>query len=136
MAISLAKLGEQRITVPVAVLVGLFWVGWNAKDFTVEGLDEFFFSEAQGEELASQVKSLNENLTSFISKTELRELNREISEIGDQISETQLWISANGANDIAKARLADLIERRDVLMARKACLLNDSITNKELCGVN
>jgi len=136
MGIELKALGQTKVTVPLAVLGGLFFIGFNAKDFTIENLDEFFFSEAQGEELAEQITKLNTTVTTFISKSELRELDRKIDEIGDQISDTQLWIAANGANDIATARLADLVRRRDDLMEERSCLLDDSITNKELCDAH
>lgn len=135
MGFNLGKLGEQKVTVPIAVLIGLIWVGWNAKDFTVEGLDEFFMSEAQGEELGKKIDETNRLLVSYIARQDIKEINAEIRAIGDQITETQLWISANGANDIATARLTALVRRRDQLQDQKECLLNETITNKELCDV-
>ncbi len=71
----------------------------------------------------------------YISKQEIKEINAAIRLIGDQITETQLWISANGANEIATARLGDLVARRAGLQATKACLLDKDIENKDLCYV-
>jgi len=134
-AVNLAKLSETKVTVPAILLVTLVVFGWKAKDFTIEGLDEFFVSEAEGSEMVEQIESLNENLTKYISKAELREINDGIQEINSQVTETQLWISANGSNPIATARLGDLVARRDNLMETKACLLDDNIDDKDLCYV-
>ena len=134
-ALNFAKLGEQKVTVPLILLAFLLYVGWEAKDFTIEGLDEFFISEAEGSEMASQISKTNELLVGYISKQEIKEINAAIRLIGDQITETQLWISANGANEIATARLGDLVARRAGLQATKTCLLDNDITNKDLCYV-
>jgi len=134
-ALSFAKLGQQKVTVPAILLVFLLYAGWSAKDFTIEGLDEFFISEAEGTEMVKQITTLNVTLTSYISKQEIKEINAEIREIGDQITATQLWIAANGNNEIATSRLSDLMERQYALEDKKKCLLNESITNKELCDV-
>jgi hypothetical protein len=121
--------------VPVTLLVGLVVIGWQGKDFTIGYLDDFFLSEAQGSEIADQIEDLNENLKGYISKSEIREIQHEIEEVNAQITETQLWIAANGANDIATARLGDLVQRRDNLRETKECLLDESITDKDLCYV-
>lgn len=130
-----SKLGEQKVTVPLILLVFLVVVGWNARDFTIEGLDKFFISEAEGGEMTKQINVLNETMTKFISKSEIRELNDQIRDAEDKISVTQLWISANGSNTIARDRLSELVTRRDALKATKACLLNDNIVNKDNCYV-
>jgi len=130
-----ARLGEQKVTVPAILLVFLLVVGWNARDFTIEGLDKFFVSEAEGGEMTKQINVLNETMTKFISKSEIQDLNDKIQAANDQISDTQLWVAANGTNEIARVRLKELIQRRDALMATKECLLNDNITNKDICYV-
>lgn len=128
-----SKLGETKITVPLILLAALVAFGWKARDFTVEGLDEFFFSEAQGQELAEAVKQNTIVLTDYIRRQEIRDVNDQLEQIGSQITETQLWIAANGENPIATARLGDLVQRRSELQEKKACLLNENITNKEVC---
>ncbi len=133
--IKLDSLKEMKFTVPVTLLIGLVVIGWQAKDFTLDYFDEFFVSEAQGSEIAEQIEDLNENLKGYISKSEIREIQHEIEEVNAQITETQLWIAANGANDIATARLGDLVQRRDNLQETKACLQDDDIENKDLCYV-
>lgn len=135
MAMSFSKLGETKVTVPLILLVFLFYIGWEAKDFTIEGLDEFFISEAEGGEMTEQIEGLNKTLTKYIEKSEIREINREIRETNEQVTETQLWIAANGGNTIATARLGELVERRNTLTDTKACLLNDNIDDKEICYV-
>ena len=134
-AVNLAKLSETKVTVPAILLITLVIFGWKAKDFTISGLDEFFVSEAEGSQMVEQIEDLNENLTKYISKAEIREINNGIQEVNAQITETQLWIAANGANPIATARLGDLVARRDNLMETKACLLDDNIDDKDLCYV-
>jgi hypothetical protein len=119
----------------VSLLIGLFVIGWQAKDFTIAGLDDFFVSEAEGSQMVEQIEELNDNLTKYISKSEIREINNELQAVKEQIIETQLWIAANGGNDIATARLGELVQRRDSLNATKSCLLDDTITDKELCYV-
>ncbi len=135
MAMNLAKLGEQKVTVPLALLVGLLVIGWQAKDFTIDGLDEFFISEAEGSEMTAQLEQLTENLGKYIEKSEIRAINDDIAAVDDQVTETQLWIAANGENQIATARLTDLVKRRDALKETKVCLLNDNIEDKEICYV-
>lgn len=135
MAMNFAKLGEQKITVPAILLVFLVYMGWNARDFTIGGLDEFFISEAEGGEMTKQIEGLNETLTKYIEKSEIREINSAIRDTNEQITETQLWIAANGGNAIATARLGELVERRDALKETKVCLLNDNIKDKEVCYV-
>lgn len=134
--IKLESLKEMKFTVPVSLLIGLFVIGWQAKDFTIAGLDEFFISEAEGSEMTKQIEELNENLVSYISKSEIRELNHQIQEATEQITETQLWIAANGTNQIATARLGDLVTRRDNLRETKVCLLDEDMTDKDLCYVD
>lgn len=128
-----SKLGETKITVPLILLAALIVFGWKARDFTVEGLDEFFFSEAQGQELAKVVQQNTEVLTAYIQRQEIRDVNEQIQQIGEQITETQLWIAANGENPIATARLADLVQRRTALQSKKDCLLNENISDKTVC---
>jgi len=135
MAMNFSKLGEQKITVPAILLVFLVYIGWNARDFTIGGLDEFFISEAEGGQMVEQLEEIGKKLDTYVSKSEIREVNHTMEEVESQITETQLWIAANGGNDIATARLADLIKRRDMLKERKACLLDDDIENKENCYV-
>ncbi len=128
-----SKLGETKVTVPAILLVFLLIIGWNAKDFTIAGLDEFFFTDAAAEELSKQINKNTEVLTDYIRRQEIRDVNDQLVQIDTQVTETQLWIAANGDNPIATARLADLVQRSRTLGDRKACLLNDNVTDKEDC---
>ncbi len=133
--LNLAKLGETKVTVPLILIAAVALIGFKAQSFTVNVLDEFFFSEAQGEELADAVQENTEVLYKYIAKAEIREVNDEIREVNAQVTETQLWIAANGTNQIATARLSDLVQRRDELIDTKSCLLNDNIDDKDNCYV-
>jgi hypothetical protein len=132
-ALNLAKLGETKVTVPLILIAAVALIGFKAQSFTVDVLDEFFFSEAQGQELATAVQENTEVLYKYIAKSEIREVNDEIREVNAQVTETQLWIAANGANQIATARLGDLVQRLDELRETKACLLDDDIEDKDFC---
>jgi len=134
-ALNLAKLGETKVTVPLILIAAVALIGFKAQSFTVDVLDEFFFSEAQGEELADAVQENTEVLYKYIAKAEIREVNDEIREVNAQVTETQLWIAANGTNQIATARLGDLVQRRDELRETKTCLLDDDIDDKDFCYV-
>lgn len=133
MSMNLSKIGEQKVTVPLILLAGLLWLGWNARDLTVNGLDQFFFSEAQGQELAEAVQQNTKVLTDYIRRAEIRDVNDQLVQIDAQVTETQLWIAANGENPIATARLGDLVQRRRGLEDKKACLLNDNVMDKGDC---
>ena len=133
--LNLAKLGETKVTVPLILIAAVALIGFKAQSFTVDVLDEFFFSEAQGQELAQAVEKQGIMLYEYIAKSEIREVNDAMREVNEQITETQLWIAANGTNPIATARLGDLVQRRDELKDTKACLLNDNIDDKDLCYV-
>ena len=133
--LNLAKLGETKVTVPLILIAAVALIGFRAQSFTVDVLDEFFFSEAQGQELAQAVEKQGIMLYEYIAKSEIREVNDAMREVNEQITETQLWIAANGTNPIATARLGDLVQRRDELKDTKACLLNDNIENKDNCYV-
>jgi len=134
--IKLDSLKEMKFTVPVTLLIGLLVIGWQAKDFSIGVLDEFFVSEAEGSEMVEQIEELNDTLVGYISKSEIREINNQIQEVNAQITETQLWIAANGSNAIATARLGELVQRRDNLRETKACLLDEDMTDKDLCYVD
>jgi uncharacterized membrane protein YebE (DUF533 family) len=86
--------------------------------------------------MVQQIEELNDTLVGYISKSEIREINNLIQEATTQITETQLWIAANGTNPIATARLGDLVTRRDNLRETKSCLLDDDMTDKDLCYVD
>ncbi len=128
-----SKLGETKVTVPVILLIFLLYLGWNARDFTIDGLDNFFFTDAAAEELVKQINENTKVLTDYIRRQEIRDVNDQLVQIDTQVTETQLWIAANGDNPIATARLADLVTRSRALGDRKACLLNDNVTDKEDC---
>ena len=136
MVFDFKKLGETKVTVPVILIVFVAVVAFKAENFTIAALDEFFFSEAQGEELTKAVEANTAALNTFIRRQEIRDVNDQIDDVQSQISDTELWVAANGSNPIATARMRDLLGRKARLEERKSCLLNDDISDKELCDVN
>lgn len=133
MALNLSKLGDTKVTVPLILILAVAVAAYKAESFTVEVLDEFFFTDVAASELAKAVQDNTDVLSSYIQKQEIRDINAQIAQIGEQVTETQLWIAANGENSIATARLGDLVSRKRVLEEKKDCLLNDNITDKAVC---
>ena len=128
-----SKLGETKVTVPVILILAVAVAAYKAQDFTVEVLDEFFFTDVAAAELADAVQANTEVLYSYIQKQEIRAVNADIVLVANQLQETQLWIAANGQNPIATARLQDLVARQRKLNDKKDCLLNENITDKDVC---
>lgn len=131
--LNFSKLGETKVTVPAMLLVFLLVIGWNAKSFTIAGLDEFFFTDAAAQILSDQISENTRVLSDYIRRQEIRDVNDQLVQVDAQVTETRLWIAANGENPIATARLTDLVQRSRMLGDRKACLLNDNITDKAVC---
>lgn len=135
MALNFSKLGETKVTVPLILILAVAVAGFKAQSFTVDVLDEFFFTDVAAADLAKQVQDNNKLLVGYIEKQEVKEINRDLIQIDEQITETQLWMSANGENPIATARLTDLVKRKGKLVEKKDCLLNDNIIDKGKCDV-
>lgn len=133
MAFDVSKLGETKVTVPLIMILAVAIGAYKAQDFTIDILDEFFFTDAAAAELADAVKANTDVLYSYIQKQEIRDVNEQIVLVANQIQETQLWIAANGENPIATARLGDLVTRQRQLDDKKDCLLNENITDKDVC---
>ena len=133
MAFDVSKLGETKVTVPLIMILAVAIGAYKAQDFTIDILDEFFFTDAAAAELADAVKANTDVLYSYIQKQEIRDVNEQIVLVANQLQETQLWIAANGDNPIATARLGDLVARQRQLNDKKACLLNENISDKDVC---
>ena len=133
MAINLSELSETKVTVPLIMILAVAVGAYKAQDFTIDVLDEFFFTDAADAELADAVQANTEVLYSYIKKQEIRDVKEQIVLVANQIQETNLWIAANGENPIATARLSDLVARQRQLDDKKDCLLNENITDKDVC---
>ncbi len=133
MAFDVSKLGETKVTVPLILILAVAVLGYKAESFTVEVLDEFFFTDVAASELAKAVSDNTAVLYTYIQRQEIRDVNEQIVLVANQIQETQLWIAANGENPIATARLGDLVTRSRQLEDKKDCLLNENISDKAVC---
>lgn len=56
------KLGSLKVTVPIALLGGLVWLGFKADDLSLELLDDVFFSEAQAQSLSGKVNDIEKKV--------------------------------------------------------------------------
>lgn len=63
-------------------------------------------------------------LQMYIQQQELKTARERLSALQGQLSDTQLWEASNRANDISRARKADLQRQIDVLRDYVQCLQN------------
>lgn len=131
--LNFSKLGETKVTVPLILILAVAVGAYKAESFTIALLDEVFFTDAAAADLVDAIEANTDVLSSYIQRQDIRDVNDQIEDIGDQITETQLWIAANETNPIATDRLTDLVKRRRRLEERKDCLLNDNIIDKGIC---
>jgi len=52
----LKKAGELKVTVPIALVVGLMWLGYKADAFTVGYFSEWFITRAEAQEQLGQLE--------------------------------------------------------------------------------
>lgn len=141
--LDLEKLKKRRITI-TGMTAGLLlaagsgtWLGhaW-LRDHVTDKLDLVFQNEAQAQTLGQQVReatnaardaasaaeSVGRSLASYIKRQDAKEARERLSVLKQQLGETQLWESANGVNDITRARKADLTAQIEATQAYIACL--------------
>ena len=124
------QLTKTKVTVPLIVLVFCVYVGWKADSFTVDYLDDFFITKAVAEEQYTVIQeSVKENRTLIVSHIQTYELNenaRETQGVADQLYELELYVAANGANDLTNRRQQELTARLQRLSRIRACIIRNS----------
>lgn len=131
---------KQKVSVSIAgagvILVAL--VGFHT--FLAGHTSRIFVSEAEAGELAAevqqQIKDISESakraadaaasavfeLRSHVAGEEIKAARNKMDELRGEISTTLLWESANGANDISRARKRDLEIQFERTAAYVQCL--------------
>jgi hypothetical protein len=111
------------------MVLGLVVFGWKADNLTVSYLSEFFVTKAQaGEQFEAITKQVGENtklLTSHIQTYELNENARDTRRVQDQLYDLELYIAANGENELTRQRVRDLRAELQRLARVRACIIRD-----------
>src|SRR5262245_53588903 len=121
--------GSQKVTISVATMVALAVGLWSFHGWLGGHLDKNFFSEAEAQTLSQQVKQAadaakeasqaakanGDTLNKYISQQDLKSAREQLAAKEGQLSETQLWETANQPNDISRARKRDLQDQINVL---------------------
>jgi len=132
--IDIEKFTQRKVTVPVIMVLGLIVLGWKFDGITVDYLDDFFMTKAVAEEqfkvISLQVGANATLISGHIRTYELNENAKSSTLVQDQIYMLELYISANGENDLTRTRQRDL----DASLARlgrvRACIVrNDDDEN-------
>lgn len=125
-----SKLKETKITIPVVVLLGMLWIGFNAKDLTIGKLSEFFVTTAKAEE---QYKVLTETVTenrtlivTHINEYKLNENAKETRAITNEIYNLELYEAAQGTSQLTQQRRRDLEDQLSRLARVRACILRNA----------
>lgn len=132
--IDIEKFTQRKVTVPVIMVIGLVVLGWKFDGLTVDYLDDFFMTKAVAEEqfkVISEAVGANATLISGHIRTyELNENAKNHQLVQDQIYELQLYVSANGENDLTRTRQRDLDASLSRLGRVRACIVrNDDAEN-------
>ncbi len=132
--LDIEKLTQRKVTVPVIMVIAFIALGWKFDHITVDYLDDFFMTKAVAEE---QFESINKQLganasliTGHIRTYELNENAKQSQRVQDQIYELELYIAANGENDLTRTRNRDLAASLGRLGRVRACIIrNDDDEN-------
>ncbi len=124
------KLKQTKVTIPVVVLLGFLWLGFNAKDLTVSALGDFFLAKATAEE---QYKVLTETVTenrvlivTHIQEYKLNENAKETRNITNEIYNLELYVAANGTSQLTTDRDRDLRNQLARLSRVRSCIVRNA----------
>lgn len=125
--IDVQKLTQRRVTVPAIMIVGLVVLGFKADNLTIGYLDDFFLTKAVAEEqyesITEQVAANTTLLTGHIRTYELNENAKDTRRVEDQLYDLELYVAANGTNDLATQRKRDLDRELSRLTRVRACII-------------
>ena len=125
--IDVQKLTQRKVTVPAIMIVGLVVLGFKADNLTIGYLDNFFVTDVVAEELydglTEQVAANTTLLTGHIRTYELNENAKDTRRAQDQLYDLELYVAANGTNDLATQRKRDLDRELSRLTRVRACIV-------------
>lgn len=128
-SIDIQKLTQRRVTVPLIMVVGLFVLGWKADHLTIGYLDDFFITNAVAEEqyreITEQLAANTKLITGHIRTYELNENAKDTRRTEDHIYDLDLYIAANGENQLTRTRKRDLSAELTRLKRVRACIVRN-----------
>lgn len=134
--IDIEKLTRRKVTMPLIFIVALVVFGFRADNLTIGYLSEFFMERAVAEEQFQQIQvSVKANATlisGHIRTYELNENAKESSRVEAEIFNLNLYVSANGANQITNDRLLSLNAETARLKRVRECIIRND--PNENCG--
>jgi len=124
------KVTKTKVTVPIILIVGLVVFGVKFNGLTVDYLDDFFITsvaaEEQYKELSEQLTANTKLITGHIRTYELNENAKDTRRVTDQIYNLELYVAANGENELAQTRKRDLQAELARLGRVRACILRNN----------
>ncbi len=134
--IDVQKFTQRKVTVPLIMLFGVLVLGWRLDSVTVDYLDDFFLTKAVAEEqyesISTQVAANATLITRHIRVYELNENAKNTRRVQDQLYDLELYVAANGRNDLATRRDRDLKAELGRLGRVRACIVRND--QNENCG--
>jgi len=126
------KSTQQKVTVPLVMLIGVLVLGWRADGITVDYLDDFFILKADAEEKYSGIsKQVQQNQTliiAHVSEYKLNENAKAMQSAQDALFELEFHVAQNGESDLTRSRKRTLDATLSRLGRVRACI----ITNQHL----
>lgn len=127
--IDVQKLTQRKVTVPLIMVVGLVVIGFKADNITVAYLDDFFIrkavAEEQYEEIKEQVAANATLITGHIRTYELNENADRSQTVQDKLYDLELYVAANGENELTRSRERDLRAELARLGRIRACIVRN-----------
>ena len=128
--LDIEKLTRRKVTVPLVMVVGLVILGFKADNLTVGYLEEFFVRKAEAEEhyheISEQLAANTKLITQHIRTYELNENAKDTTRVQDQIYDLELYVAANGLNELAQQRKRDLDASLARLTRVRTCILRNN----------
>lgn len=128
-SIDLQKLTQTRVTMPLIFIAALVVFGFRFEGITVNYLGDFFVSkvvaEEQYKEITRQVSANAKLIKGHIRTMELNDNAKETKNAQNQIYNLELYVAANGENDLTRTRQRDLQHELDKLGRVRACIIRN-----------
>lgn len=127
--IDIQKLTQRKVTVPIIMIVALAVFVYRADNLTVGYLSEFFLEKAVAEnqykEITGQLAANTILITGHIRTYELNENAKETRRVKDHMYDLDLYIAANGENELTRTRVHELDEELDRLERVRKCIVRN-----------
>jgi hypothetical protein len=98
-------LTDIKVSVPVALLVGLVWLGFKADDISIQYLDRFFVTDVQAQEITDRVIQLEgkvDGLGKKIDENRVTQIEREVFDLRIKQCTAEGALRTLYANQLAK----------------------------------